>query len=64
MCITQITKDFSIEICDDVMDQSGLRAGDVVAIEVTGPGRIELLGMRAVLDAPGGSTPDVRDERI
>ena len=63
MCTTQITKDFSIEICDDVMDQSGLRAGDVVAIEVTGKGRIELLGMRAALDAPGGATPDVRDER-
>lgn len=63
MCTTQISKDFSIEICDDVMDQSGLRAGDVVAIEVTGKGRIELLGMRAVLDASGGATPDVRDER-
>lgn len=63
MCITQLTTDFAIEICDEVMEQTGLRTGDVVTVEVTGPGRIEILGLRAANDGQGGPASMARDDR-
>ena len=59
MCITQLTSDYGVEICDDVMHEAGLRVGDVVTVEVKAPGIIEIFGARAAGEADSSLTPDV-----
>ena len=59
MCITQLTSDYRVEICDEVIDETGLRAGDVVTVKVIATGRIEIFGARAAGEADSALSPDV-----